>query len=87
MNSAQINPTSGRSTAFINAANQSITVNGIPFAYRDTGLAIGVPLVLFTIGVRCWTTSIPQSSMAWRKPGASSPPTIAASVAQVEPRR
>lgn len=47
MNSAQTNPPSGLPTSFINAANQSITVNGIPFAYRDTGPANGVPLVLF----------------------------------------
>jgi pimeloyl-ACP methyl ester carboxylesterase len=47
MNSAQTNPPSGSPTSFINAANQSITVNGVPFAYRDTGPANGVPLVLF----------------------------------------
>jgi len=34
-------------TSFINAANQSIMVRGIPFVYRDTGPAGGVPLVLF----------------------------------------
>ncbi|MEN5092475.1 alpha/beta hydrolase [Pseudomonas protegens] len=34
-------------TSFINAANQSIMLRGIPFAYRDTGPADGVPLVLF----------------------------------------
>ncbi|CAI8976624.1 Alpha/beta hydrolase [Pseudomonas sp. IT-347P] len=47
MNSAQTNPPSASPTSFIHAANQSITVNGIPFAYRDTGPAIGVPLILF----------------------------------------
>ena len=47
MNSAQTNPPSGSPTSFINAANQSITVNGIPFAYRDIGPTTGVPLVMF----------------------------------------
>ncbi|MCP1446229.1 pimeloyl-ACP methyl ester carboxylesterase [Pseudomonas sp. GGS8] len=41
-----INP-AGSQTSFINAANQSITVNGIPFAYRDIGPKTDVPLVLF----------------------------------------
>ena len=47
MNSAQKNPPSGWPTSFINAANQSIRVNGIPFAYRDIGPTTGVPLVMF----------------------------------------
>lgn len=47
MNSTQTNSPSGSPTSFINAANQSITVNGVRFAYRDTGHATGVPLVLF----------------------------------------
>ena len=47
MNSAQKNLPSGSPTSFINAANQSITVNGIPFAYRDIGPTTGVPLVMF----------------------------------------
>lgn len=47
MSSMQTNSHSGSPTSFIDAANQSITVNGIPFAYRDTGPATGVPLVLF----------------------------------------
>lgn len=47
MNSAQKNPPSGSPTSFINAANLSITVNGIPFAYRDIGPTTGVPLVMF----------------------------------------
>jgi len=47
MNSTQTSTPSGSQTSFINATNQSITVNGIPFAYRDTGQATGVPLVLF----------------------------------------
>lgn len=47
MNSTQTSTPSGSQTSFINATNQSITVNGIPFAYRDTGPATGVPLVLF----------------------------------------
>ncbi|PTT79487.1 alpha/beta hydrolase, partial [Pseudomonas sp. HMWF005] len=34
-------------TSFINAANLSISVNGVPFAYRDVGPRTGVPLVLF----------------------------------------
>ncbi|MFJ2364006.1 alpha/beta fold hydrolase [Pseudomonas sp. NPDC087697] len=37
----------GSQTSFVNAANQSITVNGIPFAYRDIGSTTDVPLVLF----------------------------------------
>ena len=47
MNSAQKHPPSGSPTSFINAANQSIRVNGIPFAYRDIGPTTGVPLVMF----------------------------------------
>ncbi|WP_085667145.1 MULTISPECIES: alpha/beta fold hydrolase [unclassified Pseudomonas] len=47
MSSMQTNSHSGSPTSFIDAANQSITVNGIPYAYRDTGPATGVPLVLF----------------------------------------
>lgn len=47
MSSMQTTSRSGLPTSFIDAANQSITVNGIPFAYRDTGPATGVPLVLF----------------------------------------
>ncbi|MGF6110349.1 alpha/beta fold hydrolase [Pseudomonas frederiksbergensis] len=47
MNPTKTNPPSGAQTSFINAANQSITVNGIPFAFRDVGPTIGVPLVLF----------------------------------------
>ncbi|GID08465.1 MULTISPECIES: alpha/beta fold hydrolase [Pseudomonas] len=47
MNSTQTSTPSGSQTSFINATNQTITVNGIPFAYRDTGPATGVPLVLF----------------------------------------
>ncbi|WP_439821623.1 alpha/beta fold hydrolase [Pseudomonas sp. HLG18] len=47
MSSMQTNSRSGLPTPFIDTANQSITVNGIPFAYRDTGPATGVPLVLF----------------------------------------
>ncbi|ALI04790.1 alpha/beta hydrolase [Pseudomonas sp. FW306-02-F02-AA] len=47
MNPTKTNTPSGSQTSFINAANQSITVNGIPFAYRDTGPTTGVPLVLF----------------------------------------
>lgn len=47
MNSTQTNSPSVPPTSFINAANQSITVNGVRFAYRDTGRATGVPLVLF----------------------------------------
>lgn len=41
------NNPAGSPTSFVNAANQSITVNGIPFAYRDIGPTTGVPLVLF----------------------------------------
>ncbi|ROM94622.1 alpha/beta fold hydrolase [Pseudomonas brassicacearum] len=47
MNPTKTNTPSGSQTSFINAANQSITVNGIPFAYRDTGPKTDVPLVLF----------------------------------------
>ena len=41
------NDPAGSQTSFVNAANQSITVNGIPFAYRDIGPKTDVPLVLF----------------------------------------
>jgi hypothetical protein len=41
------NNPAGSQTSFVNAANQSITVNGIPFACRDLGPTTGVPLVLF----------------------------------------
>lgn len=34
------------STSFINAANQSVRIGGIPFAYRDLGPRTGVPLVM-----------------------------------------
>jgi pimeloyl-ACP methyl ester carboxylesterase len=47
MNPTNTNNHAGSPTSFINAANQSITVNGVPFAYRDIGPTIGVPLVLF----------------------------------------
>jgi len=47
MNQTLANNHTGASTPFSNAANQSITVNGVRFAYRDIGPAIGVPLVLF----------------------------------------
>lgn len=47
MNPTKTNTPSGSQMSFINAANLSITVNGIPFAYRDTGPTTGVPLVLF----------------------------------------
>ena len=47
MNSMQTNSRSGSPPSFVDAANQSISVNGVRFAYRDTGHASGVPLVLF----------------------------------------
>lgn len=47
MNSTQTNSPLGSPPSFINAANQSITVNGIRLAYRDCGPATGVPLILF----------------------------------------
>ncbi|MGH8448713.1 alpha/beta fold hydrolase [Pseudomonas sp.] len=47
MNSMQTHSRPGSPMSFINAANQSIAVNGVRFAYRDTGHATGVPLVLF----------------------------------------
>ncbi|MET0847734.1 MAG: alpha/beta hydrolase [Pseudomonas sp.] len=47
MNSILTNSRSGSQASFVDAANRSIMVNGIPFAYRDTGPATGVPLVLF----------------------------------------
>lgn len=47
MNPTKTNDHAGSHASFINAANQSITVNGIPFAYRDIGPKTGVPLVLF----------------------------------------
>lgn len=46
MNLIQTNPLSAPQTLFINAANRFITVNGIPFAYRDIGPRVGMPLVL-----------------------------------------
>ncbi|MDP9530329.1 alpha/beta fold hydrolase [Pseudomonas protegens] len=47
MNPTQTTLAPAVQTSFVNAANQSIMVRGIPFAYRDTGPASGVPLVLF----------------------------------------
>lgn len=47
MNSTHTNNRADSPTAFIDAANQSITVNGVRFAYRDIGPMIGAPLVLF----------------------------------------
>ncbi|CAI8740972.1 hypothetical protein EMIT0P294_130144 [Pseudomonas sp. IT-P294] len=47
MNPPLTNNHAGSPTSFINAANQSITVNGVRFAYRDIGPTIGLPLVLF----------------------------------------
>ncbi|WP_454868615.1 alpha/beta fold hydrolase [Pseudomonas farris] len=37
----------GSQSSFINAANQSVLVGGIPFAYRDLGPRTQVPLVMF----------------------------------------
>ena len=37
----------GSQSLFINAANQSVLVGGIPFAYRDLGPRTEVPLVMF----------------------------------------
>jgi len=47
MNPPLTNNHAGSPTSFINAANQSVTVNGVRFAYRDIGPTIGLPLVLF----------------------------------------
>lgn len=47
MTPTKTNNPAGSQTPFVNATNQSIRVNGIPFAYRDIGLKTGVPLVLF----------------------------------------
>lgn len=47
MNPTKTNTPAGSQTSFVDAANQSITVNGIPFAYRDIGPTTDVPLVLF----------------------------------------
>lgn len=47
MNPTQTTLPPALQTSFSNAVNQSIRVRGIPFAYRDTGPAGGVPLVLF----------------------------------------
>lgn len=47
MNQTLASNHTGASTPFSNAANQSIMVNGVRFAYRDIGPATGVPLVLF----------------------------------------
>lgn len=37
----------GLPAPFVKAANQSITVDGIPFVYRDLGPKTEVPLVVF----------------------------------------
>ncbi|MHC8309541.1 alpha/beta fold hydrolase [Pseudomonas sp. GT1P32] len=37
----------GSQSSFISAANQSVLIGGIPFAYRDLGPRTGVPLVMF----------------------------------------
>ena len=37
----------GSQSSFINAANQSVLIGGIPFAYRDLGPRTEVPLVMF----------------------------------------
>ena len=47
MNPTQTTLPPALQTSFINAANQSIMLRGIAFAYRDTGPADGMPLVLF----------------------------------------
>lgn len=47
MNPTNSNNHAGSPKSFINAANLSVTVNGIPFAYRDIGPITGVPLILF----------------------------------------
>ncbi|SDO61089.1 Pimeloyl-ACP methyl ester carboxylesterase [Pseudomonas arsenicoxydans] len=47
MTPTKTNNPAGSQTSFVNATNQSIRVNGIPFAYRDIGPKTGVPLVLF----------------------------------------
>lgn len=47
MTPTKTNNPAGSQTSFVNAANQSIRVNGILFAYRDIGPKTGVPLVLF----------------------------------------
>ena len=47
MTPTHTNAHAGSQTSFINAANQLITVGGLPFAYRDIGPQLGVPLVLF----------------------------------------
>ncbi|UVE48250.1 alpha/beta fold hydrolase [Pseudomonas chlororaphis] len=47
MTPTNTNSPAGSQTSYVEAQNQSITVNGIPFAYRDIGPRTGVPLVLF----------------------------------------
>lgn len=47
MTPTNTNSPAGLQTSYVEAQNQSITVNGIPFAYRDIGPRTGVPLVLF----------------------------------------
>lgn len=86
MTPTKTNNPAGSQTPFVNATNQSIRVNGIPFAYRDIGLKTGVPLVLFNHWGAVLDNFDPGSSMAWHKHDASLPPTIAASAAPVEPR-
>jgi pimeloyl-ACP methyl ester carboxylesterase len=43
---ARSNPP-GSPSSFVHAANQSVMVGGIPFAYRDLGPRTQVPLVMF----------------------------------------
>ncbi|AZD21968.1 Hydrolase, alpha/beta fold family [Pseudomonas chlororaphis subsp. aurantiaca] len=47
MTPTNTNSPAGSQTSYVEAQNQSITVNGIPFAYRDIGPRTGAPLVLF----------------------------------------
>lgn len=47
MTPTNTNSPAGSQTSYVEAQNQSITVNGIPFAYRDIGPRTCVPLVLF----------------------------------------
>lgn len=57
MNPTQTTLAPAVQASFVNAANQSTMVRGIAFAYRDTGPAGGVPLVL-----PCWSTAIRRVS-------------------------
>lgn len=76
----------GSQSSFINAANQSVLVGGIPFAYRDQGPRTQVPLVMFNHWGAVLDNFDPRIIDGLAKTGVSSPPITAVSVARVAPR-